>query len=89
MATIRYEMRIDERIKAKAEKASVLLGAKSLKSYIEKTVNDDATKVIAKHEKMTVKDDIFDRFMDACVEARKPNKALLDATAFTEDQGIK
>ena len=36
-----------------------------------------------------VKDDIFNRFIRACEEARKPNKALVDAVAFTKTQQIK
>ena len=89
MATTRLEVRLEEKIKAKAEKASVLLGAKNLTSYVVNLMEKDATKVIAKHESMTIKDDIFDRFMDACAKARKPNKALLDAATFTKNQGIK
>ena len=50
---------------------------------------ENATKVIAQHENMTIKNDIFDRFMNACVEARNPNKALVDAVTFTQKQGIK
>ena len=46
-------------------------------------------RVIAKHESITIKDDIFDRFINACAKARKPNKTLLDAAAFTKDQGIE
>lgn len=88
MATARLEVRLDENIKAKVEKASALLGA-NLTSYVVNLMDKDATKVINRHENMTIKDDIFDRFMNACAEARKPNKALLDAVAFTKDQGIK
>ena len=89
MATARLDVRLDENIKAKAEKASVLLGAKNLTSYVVNLMEKDATKVITQHESMTIKDDIFDRFMNACAEARKPNKALLDAVTFTKNQGIK
>jgi len=88
MATTRLEVRLDENIKAKAEKASALLGA-SLTSYVVNLMNENATKVIAQHESITLKDDIFDRFMNACAEARKPNKALIDAATFTKNQGIK
>lgn len=89
MASARIDMRLDEEIKAKAEKASELLGMKSLTEYLVKLMDDDATKVIAKHESITVADDIFDRFMDACKKARKPNKALCDAVAYSKKQGIK
>ena len=33
---------------------------------------------------MKVKDGVFDCFIKACAKARKPNKALLDAVAFTK-----
>jgi len=89
MAITRSDMRLDEKIKAKAEKASALLGLKSLTEYIVRLIDDNATQVIAQHESITVEDDVFDRFMNACEEARKPNKTLMDATFFTKEQGIK
>jgi len=90
MATIaRFDMRWDSEIKAKAEKATALLGRSSLTEYIVKLVEDDATEVIAQHENITVEDNVFDRFMAACEEARKPNQALVDAVTFTEESGIK
>ncbi len=87
MATTRLEVRLDENIKAKVEKASALLGERHYTSYVVNLLNENATKVIAQYESMTVKDDIFDRFMNACAEARKPNKALLDAATFTKKSG--
>jgi len=89
MATTRLEVKLDEKIKAKARKASALLGMKSTTEYVVRLMDANATEVIAQHESMTVKNDVFDRFMNACLEARKPNKALLDAATFTKNQGIK
>jgi uncharacterized protein (DUF1778 family) len=89
MATTRIDIRLDDEIKIKAEKASALLGLKSLTEYIVRLIDDNATQVIAQHESITVENDVFDRFMNACEEARKPNKALLDAASFTKEQGIK
>jgi len=88
MVTTRLDMRWDKSIKAKAEKASALRG-QNLTAYIVNLVNEDATRVIAQHENIIVKDDIFDRFMDACAEARQPNKALREAVTFTRNKGIK
>ena len=89
MATTRLDMRLDEEIKAKAEKASALLGLKSLTEYIVRLIDDNATKVIAQHESIIIENDVFDRFMSACEKTRKPNKALLDARSFTKEKGIK
>lgn len=89
MATARLDMRLDEEVKAKAEKASALLGLKSLTEYVVRLMDDNATAVIAQHESITIENDIFDRFMNACKEAQKPNQALLDAATFTKNQGIK
>jgi uncharacterized protein (DUF1778 family) len=89
MATARFDMRLDEKIKAKAEKATALLGLKSLSEYIVKLIDDDATRVITKYEGITLENDIFDRFVIACEEAKKPNIALQEAAAFTREQGIK
>jgi len=89
MATTRMELRLDEKIKARVTRASALLGMRSTTEYVVSLMDEDATKVIAEHESITVKDDIFDRFMEACVKTRKPNKALRDAVVFTKKQGIK
>lgn len=89
MATARLDLRIDEEIKAKAEKASALLGLKSLTEYVVKLMDENASKIIAEHERITVKDDIFDQFMAACEHAKQPNNALKAALNFTREQGLK
>ena len=58
MATARFDMRLDEMIKAKAEKAAILRGKRSLKEYIVSLMEEDATKVIAEHEGVIIEDDI-------------------------------
>jgi len=88
-AITRLDMRLDEKTKAKAEKAAALLGLKSLTEYIVRLIDDNATNVIEQHESITVENDVFDRFMNACESVRKPNKPLIDATFFTKKQGIK
>lgn len=89
MATARFDMRLDGDIKAKAEKASALLGMKSLKEYVVQLMDENATQVIAEHESIVVEDDIFDRFMAACEEVARPNQALVDAANFTREHAIK
>jgi uncharacterized protein (DUF1778 family) len=89
MMNARIDMRVNQELKAKAEKASALLGLKSITEYIVRLVDDNASKVIAQHESITVENNIFDRFTDACEKVRNPNKALVDAAAYTKKQGIK
>lgn len=89
MATTRFDMRLDEELKAKAEKAAALLGMKSLTEYVCKLMDEDASRVIAQHETISVDNDLFDQFVSACDKAKRPNKALRDAIAFTRIQGIE
>nr|WP_172778994.1 DUF1778 domain-containing protein [Vibrio cholerae] len=89
MATARLDIRLDEEIKAKAEKASALLGLKSLTEYVVRLMDEDATHVIEEHESIMVKDSVFDEFMAACNKVKAPNQALLEAVKFTEKSGIK
>nr|WP_165387896.1 DUF1778 domain-containing protein [Vibrio vulnificus] len=89
MATARLDIRLDEEIKAKAEKASALLGLKSLTEYVVRLMDEDATHVIEEHESIMVKDSVFDEFMAACNKAKAPNQALLEAAKFTDESGIK
>lgn len=88
MATTRFDMRLDEEIKAKAEKASALLGMKSLSEYVVKLMEEDSTRVISHYESLTLENDLFDRFMHACEKTVTPNNALREAADFTKKQGI-
>lgn len=89
MTTARLDMRLNKEVKAKAEKASALLGLKSLSEYVVKLIDENATKVIKQHESITVENDIFDHFMSTCETYSAPNKALKDAAIFTKEHGIK
>ena len=89
MTTARLDLRIDDTIKSKAEKAAALLGLKSLTEYVVKLMDENASKVIAEHESITVKDDIFDQFMAACENAKEPNDSLKAALNYTREQGFK
>jgi len=89
MTVSRIDMRIDDAIKAAAEKAAALKGMKSLTEYVVCLIEKDAKKVIKEHESITVTDDVFDRFMAACDKAESPNQKLQDALVFSEEQGIQ
>ena len=65
------------------------LKLKSLTEYVVRLIDDNASYVIAQHESITVENDVFDRFMSACEEARTPNMTLLDAATYTKKQGMK
>jgi uncharacterized protein (DUF1778 family) len=88
MATARIDMRLDETIKLKAEKASALLGYKSLTEYVVRLMDEKSTEVIKQHEKIVVANDIFDMFWDACNKTIKPNDALSKANQFSKEQGF-
>ena len=88
MATTRLDIRLDEDIKAKAEKASALLGLKSLTEYVVRLMDENSTHVIDQHERIVVEDNIFDQFMSACEKAKEPNTALTEAAKFTKENGF-
>jgi len=89
MATSRIDMRIDESVKAAAEKAAALQGMKSLTEYVVRLIEKDAKRVIREHESITLEDDVFDRFMAACTAADEPNRKLREALEYSDDQGIR
>ncbi|EMS77390.1 type II toxin-antitoxin system TacA family antitoxin [Desulfotignum phosphitoxidans] len=88
MTTARLDIRLDEDIKVRAEKATALLGLKSLTEYVVRLMDENSTRIIAQHETMVVDDDIFDRFISACEKAKDPNDALIEANRFTEENGL-
>jgi len=89
MVTARIDMRLSPEVKAKAEKASALLGLRSLTEYIVKILDENSTKIITQHESMRIENDIFDNFIRVCNEVQVPNNNLAEAAAFTKKQGIK
>jgi len=89
MATARLDMRLDADIKSKAEKATAILGYKSLTEYVVKLIDENASEVIVAHDNLVLEDDLFDVFWSACDKAAKPNKALLEAVEYTKRQGMK
>jgi uncharacterized protein (DUF1778 family) len=89
MATSRIDMRIDETIKAAAEKAAALEGMKSLTEYVVRLIEKDSQRVIKEHESITVENDVFDRFILACNTAKAPNKKLREAQKLARGKGIQ
>ncbi|TYT76073.1 DUF1778 domain-containing protein [Desulfobotulus mexicanus] len=88
MPTARLDIRLDEKIKRKAEKASTLLGLKNLTEYIVKIMDENATQVLEQHKSIIVEDNIFDNFISACEKAQKPNEALSKAAVFAREKGF-
>jgi uncharacterized protein (DUF1778 family) len=82
-------MRIDNEIKAAAEKAAALQGTKSLTEYIVRLIEKDARRIISEHETIVVNDNVFDRFMNACEAAEAPNQKLREARDYANERGIK
>lgn len=89
MATSRIDMRIDQLLKDAAEKAAALKGMRSLTEYVVRLIQEDTERVIKEHESITLQDDVFDRFFNACEAAESPNRKLLEAVEFTKKQGIQ
>ena len=89
MTTTRIDMRIDESLKAAAEKAAALEGMKSLTEYIVQLIEKDARRVIKEHGAIVLQEDVFDRFIRACDAAAAPNQKLRDARALAKRKGIR
>lgn len=88
MAADRLEIRCDPEIKSKAEKATELLGLKSLTEYVVKLIDRDASNVIENHGSIILNNDIFDRFVEACDKTCEPNEALMGAFNFAHKHGF-
>ena len=89
MATTRIDMRVDETIKAAAEKAAALEGMKSLTEYVVRLIEKDSQRVIKEHESITLEDDVFDRFIQACEAVQSPNQKLRAAREFARQKNIR
>lgn len=89
MATARLDIRLDDTVKRKAEKAAALLGMKSLTEYIVKLMDEDSSKVISEYEEITLGNDAFDKFMEVCEAAAEPDEYLRQAALAAKKSGIK
>ena len=89
MATSRIDMRVDETIKAAAEKAAALEGMKSLTEYVVRLIENDSQRVIKEHESITLEDDVFDRFIRACEAAQAPDQKLRAARELAGQKNIR
>jgi uncharacterized protein (DUF1778 family) len=89
MATTRIDMRIDETVKAAAEKAAALEGMKSLTEYVVRLIEKDSQRIIKEHESITVESDVFDRFILACNTAEAPNQKLREAGKLAQRKSIR
>lgn len=89
MTTARLNIRISEQLKAKVIKAAVLSGHKNLADYVASVLDEHSTEVISRYESFTIGGDAFDRFVDACNKADRPNSALTNAAQFAKDRGFK
>lgn len=88
MGRTRIDIRLDETVKAKAEKASALLGSKSLTEYIVRIMDERSSQVLSEYERMTVSDDAFDQFARACERVDEPNEALRAAASLSKEHGF-
>ncbi|MBV1909324.1 MAG: DUF1778 domain-containing protein, partial [Kangiellaceae bacterium] len=57
--------------------------------YVVRLIEKDSEQVIREHESITLKDDVFDRFITACDAAEAPNKKLREAMGFATEQGVQ
>jgi uncharacterized protein (DUF1778 family) len=89
MATARLDIRLDKRVKKRAEKASALLGCSSLTEYIVRLMDSDSQRVIKENEGLTLGNDAFDSFMEACETAADPNEYLRKAHMAARESGIR
>jgi uncharacterized protein (DUF1778 family) len=76
----RLSCRVSVRIKHRAEEAAALLG-QSITDFTESALADKAQAVLERHERITLSDRDFDRFVAAIEEPAPPTQALKSAMA--------
>ncbi len=87
MSTTRLDIRLDESVKQRAEKAAALLGLNSLTDFVTQAMSERANEVLKDYGKTVLRNEMFDSFMEACEKVSEPNEALRDAVSYTREQG--
>lgn len=85
----RLEMRVDPTLKAAAERAAVLSGARSLTEFVIEAIREKASAVVANHERLRLTDQDFDHFFAACLVDNEPSKRLREATQRHDQAGYR
>lgn len=88
MAKTRIDIRIDDTVKSRAEKASAPLGLNSLTEYIVRTMDERSWEVLSEYEHITVSENVFDEFTRACEHADEPTEALRAAADYSRTRGF-
>jgi uncharacterized protein (DUF1778 family) len=76
----RLNCRVSSRIKHQAEEAAALLG-QSITDFTESALADKAQAVLERHERITLSDRDFARFVAAIESPAAPTQTLRDALA--------
>ncbi len=88
-ATARLDMRIDPRLKADLERAASLSGSRSLSEFISQAIREKADKVLQEHERIVLGNQVFDAFLDACLQdSAEPSKPLREAAQAHDEAGF-
>ncbi len=92
MATLakdtRVEMRASQAQREILDRATATCGL-SMTDFVLSAALERANEVLEQHNKITLKNAEFDRFIQICSEAREPNQALRDALQFTKESGFE
>ena len=88
-STARIEMRVSPDIKLEAERAAALLGMKSLTEFITQAIHEKAQAVIQSQERLTLSNDVFDKFFAACEADVEPSEKLRALAEKVDKQGFK
>ena len=62
---------------------------KSLTEYVVRLIEKDSQRVIRKHKSITLKDDVFDRFIRTCDAAQALDKKLRAARELARQRNIR
>lgn len=86
--TARIEMRVDNEVKAMAERAAAALGCASLTEFMVRLVRENAPRILEQEAAIEVTNAQFDRFIALCEESsREPSAKILEAARRLDKEG--
>lgn len=89
MATLKLNIQVDSNIIDAAKVAASNKGIDNLDEYILDLIKSDAIKASPYRESITLDNEDFDRFVNACLDAPPPSRELKEAYQRMIEMGIQ
>lgn len=89
LATTRLNLRIDPQLRCDIERATSMVGTRSVNEFVAQALREKTRAVLQMHNRILLDNQVFDEFFAACEQEKVPSQGLHDAARLTDKLGIR